>query len=57
MIIEHHLLLMNPHLRTEIIQLKKLGKKTEPAFAQVFGLLGDPYEELLILGTKMGVIY
>jgi hypothetical protein len=56
MIIEHHLLLKNPQVRAEIIHLKEKGIKTEPAFAQVFGLVGDPYEQLLILGTKLGVI-
>jgi len=56
MIIEHHLLIKNPHLRKEIIRLKETGIKTEPAFAQIFGLVGDPYDELLILGAKLGVI-
>ncbi|WP_025686520.1 DUF4269 domain-containing protein [Paenibacillus maysiensis] len=56
MIIEHHLLLTNLHVRQEIIRLKDRGLKTEPAFAQVFELVGDPYDELLILGTKLGII-
>jgi hypothetical protein len=56
MIVENLLLITNPHIKTEIIRLKEQGFKTEPAFAQVFGLVGDPYNELLILGTKMGVI-
>lgn len=56
MIIEHHLLLTHPQIRQEIINLKKQGLKTEPAFAQVLGLLGDPYEALLILGKKLGLI-
>jgi len=49
MIIEHHLLNLYPDMREEIIRLKKAGMKTEPAFAQVLGLAGDPYEELLKL--------
>ncbi|TCZ80258.1 DUF4269 domain-containing protein [Paenibacillus albiflavus] len=49
MIIEHHLLNLYPDIREEIIRLKKAGMKTEPAFAQVLGLNGDPYEELLKL--------
>ncbi len=56
MIIEHHLLLTNAHVRQEIIFLKERGLKTEPAFAKVFDLVGDPYDELLILGSKLGII-
>ncbi|WP_460319723.1 DUF4269 domain-containing protein [Paenibacillus sp. YSY-4.3] len=56
MIVEHHLLTANPHLRAEIIRLKELGMKTEPAFAQVFGLDGDPYDELLNYGRTLEII-
>nr|WP_202113063.1 DUF4269 domain-containing protein [Paenibacillus sp. MMS18-CY102] len=54
MVIEHHLLLRYPHIRAEIIRLKQDGMKTEPAFAQVFGLEGDPYEALLAYGKELG---
>ena len=33
--------------RTEILKLKQEGLKTEPAFAKLLGIKGDPYEELL----------
>lgn len=56
MIIEKTLLEEQPSLRQEIIQLKKGGLKTEPAFCQVLGLVGDPYEKLLELGRKQGYI-
>jgi hypothetical protein len=33
--------------REKVLELKKDGIKTEPAFAQLLGLKGDPYQELL----------
>jgi predicted metallo-beta-lactamase superfamily hydrolase len=56
MIIEHHLLMTHPHIKDEIINLKKQGLKTEPAFAKVLGLAGDPYEELLKIGSRLDLI-
>lgn len=53
MIVEHMLLMQHPHIRKKIIQLKEQGIKTEPAFAQVLKIDGDPYEELILLGQEM----
>ncbi|MDL2222889.1 DUF4269 domain-containing protein [Bacteroidales bacterium OttesenSCG-928-M11] len=42
--------LLNEHgenFRQEIIRLKQKGYKTEPAFAHLLGITGDPYEVLL----------
>jgi len=33
--------------RQKVLELKKLGIKKEPAFAQLLGLQGNPYKELL----------
>ena len=50
LVIEHQLLLeKGEHFRLQIIDLKKQGYKTEPAFAELLGLDGDPYEVLLDL--------
>jgi len=38
--------------KNRIIELKKNGIKTEPAFAKLLGLKGNPYDELLKLYTK-----
>lgn len=49
MIIENRILhLKGEAFRLEIIRLKESGMKTEPAFAKLLGLEGDPYEALLI---------
>lgn len=50
MIIEYRLLnLYGDNFRKEIINLKSNGLKTEPAFAKVLNLDGNPYDELLLL--------
>ncbi len=47
------LLMQHPHIREEVIRLKENGLKTEPAFAQVLNINGDPYEGLILLGQEM----
>lgn len=48
MIIEHEILqAKGENFRLEIIKLKQNGYKTEPAFAFLLGLKGDPYAKLL----------
>ncbi|MDQ1140198.1 DUF4269 domain-containing protein [Pedobacter agri] len=50
MLIEYKILLeKGEDFRLRVIELKRQGYKTEPAFAKLLGLRGDPYEELLKL--------
>lgn len=56
MVIEHLIMEQFPNIRSEVIQLKKLGYKTEPAFCKVLGLEGDPYDTLTNYGRKRGMI-
>ena len=50
MMIEHKLLKENGAVfREQVLELKRRGLKTEPAFASLLGLDGDPYIELLRL--------
>jgi len=52
MIIEHHILqLLGKAFKQQIIQLKKDGLKTEPAFARLLQIAGDPYQGLLALAS------
>ena len=50
-IVEQRLLNLCPQLVEDITRLKEGGIKTEPAFAQVLALDGDPYEAVLKLET------
>ena len=47
--VEQRVLRLCPELREQVIELKQAGVKTEPAFAQLLGLQGDPYEAVLEL--------
>lgn len=50
MIVEKKLLEISGEIaRKQVKKLKKLGLKTEPAFAKYFNLKGDPFDELLKL--------
>jgi hypothetical protein len=50
MVVEYKLLLQHgENFRNEILRLKKQNIKTEPAFARLLGLEGDPYDALLNL--------
>lgn len=50
MIIENRILLeKGEEFRKRVIELKRQGLKTEPAFALLLELVGDPYTELLHL--------
>jgi len=42
-----------PEAKEAVRALKMAGMKTEPAFAQVFGLAGDAYETLYELGKNI----
>ncbi len=54
MLIEHKVLQnKGDNFRLKIIELKKQGLKTEPAFAKLLGLKGDPYIELLKFGELL----
>lgn len=53
LIVEHNLLNeYGEKLRQQIIELKRKGHKTEPAFGIAIGLKGDPYIELLKFETN-----
>lgn len=53
MIIEYKLLnLYGQKFKDEIISLKNKGLKTEPAFAKLLELKGDPYDNLLLLENE-----
>ncbi|MBY7142160.1 DUF4269 domain-containing protein [Virgibacillus sp. NKC19-3] len=56
MLIEHKLLEKRPNLKEKVINLKKQGYKTEPAFCTLLGIPGDPYEGLIQYGIKEGII-
>lgn len=57
MLIEYQVLLKEGEVfRSKIIALKQQGLKTEPAFAKLLNLEGNPYEALLTYGFQKGYI-
>lgn len=57
MLIENQILnIEGNEFKSQIVELKKQGIKTEPAFAQLLGLKGDPYLELLKYDKKLNAI-
>ncbi len=53
LLIEHRVLsVKGDDFREQVITLKRSGLKTEPAFAQLLGLSGDPYEMLLLIDPR-----
>lgn len=48
-LVEERLLRVVPGLQSKVIELKQSGQKTEPAFATLLNLDGDPYEAMLEL--------
>ncbi len=50
-LVEQRLLQLHPPLRLAVLELKQRGMKTEPAFASVLGLAGDPNEAILSLDS------
>jgi len=54
MVVEDRLLQQHgPAFRQQVIHLKQQGYKTEPAFAHLLGLTGDPYLQLLELENSI----
>lgn len=39
-------------LHNQVLNLKRLGDKTEPAFCQALGIEGDPYEQLIKINLE-----
>ncbi|AZJ34349.1 DUF4269 domain-containing protein [Tenacibaculum singaporense] len=57
MLVEYQVLVKaGEEFRSKIITLKQQGLKTEPAFAKLLNLEGNPYEALLTYGFEKGYI-
>lgn len=49
MVVEGRLLCLSDALRPRVMELRRAGLKTEPAFARALGLAGDPHAAVLAL--------
>lgn len=56
MLIEHRILRKDPNLKEKVINLKKQGYKTEPAFCTLLEIPGDPYDGLIQFGVEKGIV-
>jgi len=54
--VEKRLLILAPEIKCRVVQLKRNGLKTEPAFADILGLIGDPFEAVLALENVADVV-
>jgi len=56
MLVEARLLSLDPSLQPAIRALKAAGTKTEPAFARLLGLEGNPYQAMLTLEGQSDIM-
>ncbi|MDP4549599.1 DUF4269 domain-containing protein [Alkalihalobacillus macyae] len=56
MIIEYELMQRVSDLKFKVLELRRQGYKTEPAFCKILGITEDPYQGLISYGIKEGII-